>query len=227
MCLLDPRLCGTAATVSTFLQYKMSAISPLHSHAVKVTTLRLYTVSCLRFLDWLSVQVLSLQSVADLDDALSLYTSVTYDDNPRRGERQKCINAMAGLEFFIPSLQQKLRSTRLAVRGWDRLVPSKPPLPLPESVMRALCGLFVSQNDLFLEFTLHLAFDGYLRAMELLGLTVGHVFLPDDPRFPQYDASSFAGGCMIPVAKTGNNQFVRFPTGVFSMLSITGQGRER
>lgn len=114
MSLFPPQLFRNSTAVAYFLRDKVSTISPLHSQSVKESTLRAYTVSVLRFVDLLSKQNILLYSISDLDYFLSFYTSSSFDDNPRRGERQKCVNSMAGIEFFLPSLQQKLRSTRLS-----------------------------------------------------------------------------------------------------------------
>ena len=97
---------------------------------MKHSTSEVYSSACSTFIDWLAAQDVKLHCFADRDD-LFLYISLLFDDNPRRGNRQKCINIYSGLEHFIPSTQQPFRASLIAVRGLNRLVPAKPPLPIP------------------------------------------------------------------------------------------------
>lgn len=88
--------------------------------------------------------------------------------------------------------------------------------------MRALCGLFVAQGDLTLSLALHVAFDEYLRAMELLGLTFGHAFLPEDPRFRKWNAHVSPMDALYLWPRQGPISLYRSLTDPFFMLFITG-----
>lgn len=205
---LHPVFSGRALCVSAAIEKRVRDVMFLQAHSVKDKTRIAYSKAVLQFTGWLSVQAISIYFLCDLDQLLARFISILFDDNPKRGQRQTSINIYSGLEFFIPEFKPGFRASRLCVKGWDRLVPAVPPVPLSKAILYAFCGLLTEQGLRKSAMALHLCFEGYMRAMELLCLSQSDMVYPGDPRLPASNVTGHSSGCVIRWAKTGLNQFV-------------------
>lgn len=204
----DERLLGSAQHIAASFMSRVQNITHLHSLSVKDSTLSVYSVATMAFADWLGQQRLSVSTLPELDDTLALYIALLYDDDPRRGTRQTAVNTYAGLEFFFPAVEKGFRTARRAIRGWDNTVPAKPPLPISQCILEAVCGQLLHRNKVSVALAICVAFSGYLRAMELLNLRRADVLFPQDPRQVSSGSGEEDEGLIISVSKTGTNQFV-------------------
>lgn len=118
-----PCISHDSLSLCSVLSAKISALSPLHAHAIKPKTLDAYRVSVLDFINWANSYYPAMSSMEDIDDVLANYAFYLCDDNPRRGQRQKILYVIAGIEFFMPRFHQRLRHSRLSVKDWDELIP--------------------------------------------------------------------------------------------------------
>lgn len=118
-----------SATMHTLLLNAVNDVTNLHPHAVKESTMLAYSSAVRSFCYWLYHSGYRAQEIASLDRVLVIYGDFLFDDNPRRGQRQRLVNTLSGIEFFMSYLRRTLHSARLAVKGWDKLVPSCSPPP--------------------------------------------------------------------------------------------------
>lgn len=123
-----------------------------------------------------------------------------------RDGRLNFINAVMGVELFLPHLQKRMLKARAVFQGWDRLQPAKSPQPLPFGIVVVVTLLFQLAGSPKVGLSCLLAFHGYLRVGELCSLRWKDVFLPGDRRLPS--AEGRVSGLLIRQAKTGKLQFV-------------------
>lgn len=142
----------------------------------------------------------------DLADALLQYTYEKYDEDPRRGSRQQCVNARCAIIFVCPHLKGAFGEVGRALKGWDKLVESTPAFPATEGYTLAIAHLLMTAGEIEAGILSLLSFDCYLRAHEALALSTGDVVWAGDPRL----GKTFRGraGIRIDRSKTGKNQFV-------------------
>ena len=188
------------------LRGRLSHVGLLRSNALAEKTWTSYRKETAMFLDWLGTCDPQPSCAESLDLFVVRYCEIRYDDDPRRGCRQSCVNSMCGLEFICAELSGSLRHTRQALRGWSRLVPARSPPPLSADLVMSLSGYFYGTQRPMHALAMQLAFACYLRAGELLSLTPGDVCFADDPRLVGY--RSLHAGILIRTAKTGTFQFV-------------------
>lgn len=205
---LSPSLRGSAASSESKLRDRILGIGYLESQRVSDRTFRTYRSVSLSFLDWLSNQSYEFYTLGELDLALSFYIAILYDDNPRWGNRQHAVNIYSGLGFFVPEFARGFCNARAAVKCWDRLVPAVPPLPIPQNLLFGFCGHLLSVNRPVATLALNLAFDSYMRAMDLLSLTAVNLLYSEDARLPPVVLTERFGGCLVEREKTGTNQFI-------------------
>lgn len=196
-----------SCSADALLLSSLTSPTALQFASIKSSTVKSYSSAVRSFATWLSNHRPGLYTIPSLDAALAEYGTVLFDDNPRRGERQNFINTICGIEFFVPCTRRLLQESRLAAKGWDKLVPSRSPPPLPPSVVYAISGFYSRRGNKLLAVAFHLAFNGYLRSLELLNIRVGDIALPGDARLDR-SSSAVNGGCVVRDAKTGSNQFV-------------------
>lgn len=141
-----------------------------------------------------------------LADAVLQYTYEMYDEDPRRGRRQRCVDTKCALVFICPHLKGTFGEVERALRGWDRLVESRPAFPATEGYTYALAHLLMSAGEMEAGLLALLSFDCYLRAHEALSLSISDIVWAGDPRLGR----AFAGraGVRVGQGKTGPNQFV-------------------
>lgn len=185
----------------------LTTVSRLQSKAVKDSTFIAYSSAVQRFVEWIQSHYPSFDDFLQLDCLLCTYADVLYDENPRRGQRQLMVNTLCGVQFFRPETRRSLPRASLALKGWDKLVPSRSPPPIPLAILEAICGYLYSRSMPNFSIAFILCFHGLLRAQELLATRFGDIALPGDARLNSLHRSARAG-LLVRDAKTGSNQFV-------------------
>ena len=191
------RLIRDSLSRPTFLQ-----MSSIHE-----STLKAYRISVSIFKKWLRRSCPEIWSITALDSALAVYATILYEENPKRGERQRFINTIFGLEFFVPVCKGLLREARMAAKGWNRVAPASSPPPLSLSIVHAISGFYLRRNKIDYALAFSLGFHGYLRSNELLSLRFRDLSLPGDARLNAGLCTQRAG-LVVMEAKTGKLQFV-------------------
>lgn len=92
------------------------------------------------------------------------------------------VHAVFGYELIVPAHRKKLIGCRLALRGWDRLVPRKSPPPLSYAILNGMACECEKRRLSVYNVAFRLQFTCYLRANELLNLTVQDIALLGDAR---------------------------------------------
>jgi integrase len=144
-------------------------------------------------------------SPEDLDVAFADWCHALYAEHGGT-HRSVANNALAGIHLFLPRLKGAMVYASLALKGWERSVPSQPYPPITWEMAVAIGVRIAGTSSWSSGVGIVLAFDCYLRKCELLRLTVGDILLPGSSRA----GSVFADRCAlrIGVAKTGREQFV-------------------
>ena len=124
------------------IRKRFEAVGHLRAAALAEKTWTCYSRAMSAFLAWLECCARTPSYSVSLDLFLVQYCEVQYDDNPKRGSRQHCVNAMSALEFTCAELAGRLVHTRQALRGWSRLSPARSPAPLSAEMVTAMAGFF-------------------------------------------------------------------------------------
>lgn len=131
------------------------------------STISVYTKSATKFYQWLVHHNYSPSSHIQLDQHLSLYLHELYISGMGKAI---ATSTLFGLNIAQPGITDHLPSSRKALRGYQRLVPSiqHPPLTWP---ITCVIALEMIRRGYFNEGIITLlAFDSYLRINEALGL---------------------------------------------------------
>ena len=121
-------------------------------------------------------------------------------------KKQWATYTLCGMLFSRPSLKGSLGRSSRALRGWEKLVPTKKHPPLSWNLCK-LFALFLFRMDKpSMARGLLILFHTYMRVNELVNLKVHHVGDVDDPRLPQKFRKM---GIRIRDSKTGVNQWVQ------------------
>jgi len=167
--------------------------------SVSDETARRYRKDLRLFLKWLDYFGFVPLSVGDLDQLVYQYIDDMFHALPSRGRRQHCIQVRSALMIILPQSRDKLPTSALALRGWDRLTPSTQKPPCPRAVMLSLLRFFTQKRRLDLATLTFLMFDTYLRVSEATAIVLSDISFP---------SQSAPGGIRLPKTKTGQNQSV-------------------
>ena len=138
----------------------------------------------------------------ELDELACDYVHHLYENNKGRST---AASLLYGLKFFLPGAKDKLHFTTLAVRGWERLVPSVSHPPLTWDLCVAMAVKAAKTGHSLHGVAMLLQFDCLLRLSELIGLRRRHVVFEGDPRYSR----EFKGALLVlPNTKTGRHQSV-------------------
>jgi integrase len=151
------------------------------------------------FIQWANVKanIERLSSWYDYDDALFKYFHYLY----RMGKGKALADAtFYGLCMICPRVKAFLLSSRLALRGYHRLQPTTPWLPMPWHIAILISCWFARRGRAHYGIGTLLAFDGYLRINELVNLHVNDFAFGTDRRFGNLKDRLFIN---IRKAKTG------------------------
>ena len=178
---------------------------------VKGNTLKRYHKSLRAFLDWLSEHRWQrthgpINSRCALDNALCDFCVDMFLTCRSRGTRQLCVEAKCAVSLYLG--QKVLPLTANALIAWDKQVSTTSRTPLPYGVFLCIVKMAASLYGMHLACSLVITYFGYLRARELLSLTLQDVKLPGDLGLGSSPSAQHFAGVHIRSSKTGKNQFV-------------------
>ena len=168
------------------------------------STRKKYEDAVAKFVSWMSSSGFQCYDWSELDAALTEYFHDLYTEKAGAC-RSRAEATVSGLVALMPAVKPYLLESRLALRGWRRLVPpvAYPPmtwdLAVCVAVRMAATGHWSSGVGVLL------SFECYLRIGELAGLRRKDVADVGDPRL-----GSVYGGMALRLrrTKTGNNKWV-------------------
>eukprot|EP00899_Mesostigma_viride_P025481 jgi/Mesvir1/6117/Mv25311-RA.1 len=149
-----------------------------------VSTLPRYKHAVLTYIAWAP------SGYVDLADAETLFCewiSAVYNSNCDGRGCTLCQHAKSGLQLYYPDIVGQWKRADRMLAGWGRLVLPVSPPPMPWSLCYFTAVLLLSRGHARLGALLIIAFQQYLRISEALGLRVGDVALPGDPRLGPSD----------------------------------------
>ena len=118
----------------------------------------------IRFARWSERKCPSAWTIVQLDESLCRYVCGLYRTNSRRGQRQKFLYALYGIEFFLLETAGALKNARQSASGKTQRIPVSSPLPLPRGIAHALSYYFWLKGDRKTALALSLGFHCYLSA---------------------------------------------------------------
>ena len=168
------------------------------------STIKKYNDAVDAFVSWMDAQGEDPESTEEMDEVLAEYFHELYI--LRGGKCQsKAAATLAGVGMRCPHMKRRLTTASLALKGWQRLVPSVPYPPLTWDLTVCVGVHMAAKVHLNLGLATLLAFDCYLRVGELVGLRRCDVADTGDSRM----GSAYHGMSLRLVhTKTGNNQWV-------------------
>ena len=182
-------------------------------------TIKRYDAAVHDFVAWMDKHGEDPESTEEMDEVLCDYF---HDLFVMKGGkcRSNAACTIAGVQMRCPQMKRRLTSATLALKGWEKLVPSVPYPPLTWDL--AVCvAVHMSGNtsDSSHGLAVLLAFDCYLRVGELVGLRRCDVADTGDVRM----GSAYRGMSLrLARTKTGRNQWVtvRHPHVIFLMRRL-------
>lgn len=134
------------------------------------------------FLAWLSDNYLDLPSDSEtLDDLLTEWLHFLFASKKGVGKSTGA-NAVYGLGMFLPNTRSKLQTAKLALRGWNKLIPPKPYPPISWPLTCLVAASMAAHGDALAAVATLVAFDALLRVGELVALRRNDIVLPDSKR---------------------------------------------
>lgn len=156
------------------------SVFPLHRAAYSSATSTRYLQAVNRFFVWLSDLGEDPSSLSELDELLCEFIHHLWSSSPS-GSPQAALSVRYGLQLRWPQIKKRgLPLSDLAIKGWQRLRPSEPRLPISWPVAVLIACRLAHHGLLRASVGVLLAFECYLRAGELLGLRRCDVVLPGD-----------------------------------------------
>lgn len=99
------------------LRNKTRNVGVLREAGKAPSSFRSYRLATLAFSHWLKQHSPDVSELARLDELLADFGYYLYSSNQRRGQRQKFLNTLYGVEFFLPETSRELRYARQAAQG--------------------------------------------------------------------------------------------------------------
>lgn len=129
------------------------------------------------------------------------YFQEMFDQNPRRGTKQRCVNTRAAILMYLPSAKRDgLHGANRLLTAWDRLEPKTQRPPCPYGLMLLMVQwIWRRANRLDIATIVWISFNAYLRINECLRLSYTDIALP---------TRTTPGGISLEKTKTGTNQSV-------------------
>ena len=189
--------------------------------SVKPSTRKLYMEALSEFRDWVDTtdHPLITSDHRSFDRALTQFAHDSFRNNPKRGARQRVVNARCAVNILYPHTTHRLPATDRALRGWDNLKPpaTKPPISYGFALYLAHTALRL--GDLEQACFYLIAFDTFCRPSEVLGLLATDVSLPN---------GAFPGGLRLRSTKRGRNQSVtiRHPLAAAALQALLDRPRD-
>ena len=176
----------------------MMAGNRLKFAGLQQRTLRAYRQALEGFLEYLSREKISLNSVSQLDSALAEYVNGMFQEGDTIAVAG---HLLSGVKRFCPNLRLKVPTAAQYFRNWQRIYQPVRATPVSLELIQAMAAV-AWKFSAPLAFLLLLGFAAMLRTVEMLTLQYQHLLLHEGKR-------EFT--VIIPFAKTsnGNPQIVR------------------
>lgn len=136
-----------------------------------------------------------------MDAAIVEYFHELFLRNDGRG-KSTAQAVLFGVEMYLQRYRGKLRASRLALKGWSNLRPSRPFPPMPKEVMSVVAVQMAKNRGFGAGLAVLVAFDALLRVSELTCL------LKQDVRQVSGFNTPSTVVLHIKTSKTGTNQLV-------------------
>ena len=197
--MIDPRLVGPRS-------------GGLRGQAVLGQTQRVYREAFQLFSDFtfqkhgvrVSLSLSATEMDAYMEDYIdSLY--VFYDGRMQHLATRALLGVFQELSF---SYRGQLPNSSRCLRAWKRLHPAQSARPLPRSWVDLIAVTLALRGEGVAGIGILVAYEGYLRVGELLGLRREHVLLPEDA-VSDFDLRDGGCGLRLVSTKRGANQFAR------------------
>ena len=131
-----------------------------------------YSQAVLSFLVFLADADLAATRTSQLCDAAARWVEYLYADGQRKGLAS---DGLAGLQYFWPQCQGKLKQAWKLVKVWQRVGPPMRVLPLSPLLVLGMAGMAAALRLPEIAAGLLVCFDGILRSGELYQLRVSDV----------------------------------------------------
>lgn len=126
-------------------------------------TLKSYDREVGDFLFYCNEFEIAAHGLASLDDALADYVNFKFTLSTSRGPRERYVNAVMGVELFLPRFSKKMLKARAIYTSWDRRRPAKSPPPLLFGIVVLLALIFLASGAPEVGLSCLLGFHCYLR----------------------------------------------------------------
>jgi len=180
------------------------------------STNKKYIAAASAFSLWLTQRELDPESPDGFDRVLTIYFHHLY----RTGQgKSKAACTLNGVLSVMPQLRQHFPLSRLALRGWNRLVPVRSYPPLTIELTFCIALNFIHSHLHRAAIATLLAFDCFLRINEFLNLRRDDIADAKDSRISSTTAQMTV---RLRHTKTGHNQsvIVRNPIVIFLVRSL-------
>jgi hypothetical protein len=183
----------------------------LLAHALRPATHRSYTRWFSAFTHYCRLRdAAPPTSYRDLDHELANFIFALFRARPTRGQRQAAIYSIAAVTFFCSLPVGHLRASQRLVSAWDRLIPAfQGRYPLTAALAHVIAFQACRTGQTRFACIVILAFYSFARISEFLAFLPGHLAIDADLRLGAL-ARPDRVGVLVPVAKTGRNQFMSF-----------------
>ncbi|OLQ13610.1 hypothetical protein AK812_SmicGene2385 [Symbiodinium microadriaticum] len=131
-----------------------------------------YAQAVLGFLTYVSDADFSVHRISQLCEVASSWVEFLYADGQRKGLAS---DGLAGLQYFLPQCQGRLKLAWKLVKVWQRVEPPMRVLPLSPLLVLGMAGLAAGLGLPDIAAGLLICFDGILRSGELYQLRVADV----------------------------------------------------
>eukprot|EP00971_Amphidinium_carterae_P193788 3845064-Amphidinium_carterae.2 len=161
---------ASGADRETMRSLRMAAGS-LNELAITSKTRQRYAQAARAFFLWASEANVNWErSIHALSDAVAAYLEYLWSAGLPKGQAG---NLLAALQHEVPRLRGELREGWRLYSVWNRVELATQAEPLPLEVWEACVGKLLSEGKLHGAAAFAVAFQGMLRPMEVLNLTVG------------------------------------------------------
>jgi integrase len=173
--------------------------------ALKPATVKRYLQALSRFLDYCDSTGDDPLTVRELDDVVTEYIHVLYEESEGKKGRSNAQTLISALNFYCFGVRGRLRQASKALRGWYRLVPPVSYPPLTWDLCCAIAMKMVRDGYERYAVAILLQFDCLLRVSELVALRKTDIAFPGDPRVAAENGQVIV---RLRSTKTGQDQSV-------------------
>jgi hypothetical protein len=177
-------------------------------------TRKKYDDAFAKFTSWVIDNNEDASSVEDFDEILCEYFHDVFILGGGKG-RSLCESTLSAISLFLPKFKTGLHFSRLALRGWKRMIPSVSHPPLTWDLTVLVAVQMAMRGRWSLGVATLLAFDCYLRVGELTNLRRGDIADVGDRRL---GSANQGMSLRLVHTKTGDNQWVTVRSPIVATL---------